>query len=80
VMRSRRTPVMTGYEHYAGQIVVVHESLKPRGRVRFQGQLWFAENPSGEEIPAGQRVKILGVEDLTLIVEPVEDMPAESTA
>jgi membrane-bound serine protease (ClpP class) len=80
VMRSRRTPVMTGYEHYAGQIVVVHESLKPRGRVRFQGQLWFAENPSGEEIPAGRRVKILGVEDLTLIVEPVEDMPAESTA
>ncbi|HSM55056.1 MAG TPA: nodulation protein NfeD [Candidatus Sulfomarinibacteraceae bacterium] len=80
VMRTRQTPVMTGYEHYAGQIVVVHESLKPRGRVRFQGQLWFAEGPSGEEIAAGRRVKILGVEDLTLIVEPVEDLPAESTA
>ena len=80
VMRARRTPIMTGYEQYAGQVVVVHESLKPRGRVRFQGQLWFAESPSGEEIPAGRRVKILGVEDLTLIVEPVEDTPAASAA
>jgi membrane-bound serine protease (ClpP class) len=80
VMRSRRSPVMTGYEQYAGQTVLVYESLKPRGRVRFQGQLWFAESPSGEEIPAGRRVKILGVENLTLIVESVEDMPAESTA
>jgi membrane-bound serine protease (ClpP class) len=80
VMRTRRTPVMTGYEQYAGQVVVVYESLKPRGRVRFQGQLWFAESPSGEEIPAGSRVKIVGVEDLTLIVEPVEEMSVESTA
>jgi membrane-bound serine protease (ClpP class) len=80
VMRTRRTPIMTGYEQYAGQIAVVHESLKPRGRVRFQGQLWFAESPSGEEVPAGRRVKIVGVEDLTLIVEPVEGTPAESAA
>ncbi|HEX6386472.1 MAG TPA: nodulation protein NfeD [Anaerolineae bacterium] len=70
IIQARRAPLMTGYEHFAGQVGIVHEKLKPRGRVRFQSQIWFAESRSGAEIAAGQHVRIVGVEGLTLIVEP----------
>jgi membrane-bound serine protease (ClpP class) len=76
VARVRRSPLLTGYEHFIGKKGTVHEKLNPRGRIRFEGQLWFAEvKPEDEEIEPrpllpGETVRIVAVDGLTLIVEP----------
>jgi membrane-bound serine protease (ClpP class) len=72
VMRTRKTPLLTGYEHFIGQYAQVRRDLRPEGRVWFQGQMWFARTQSGQEVETGQDVRVVGVDDLTLIVEPLE--------
>jgi membrane-bound serine protease (ClpP class) len=75
VARVRRSPLLTGYEHFIGKKGIVHEKLNPRGRIRFEGQLWFAEvKPENEEVEPrpllpGETVRIVAVDGLTLIVE-----------
>lgn len=77
VVRARGEPVRTGTEHYIGQIARVRQDLQPRGRVWFQGQPWTAVTRSGEFVPAGQDVRIVAIDGLILIVEPVNssDLP-----
>jgi membrane-bound serine protease (ClpP class) len=72
VMRARKAPISTGYEHYIGQGVRVYRDLNPSGRVWFEGQPWNAELPEGEEALEGSIVRIVAVEGLTLKVERVE--------
>jgi membrane-bound serine protease (ClpP class) len=72
VMRSRRAPIGTGYEHYIGQSVRVYRDLNPRGRVWFDGQLWNAELPEGQVALEGSLVRIVALEGLTLKVEQIE--------
>jgi membrane-bound serine protease (ClpP class) len=72
MLRTRRTPLLTGAEHYLGQTARVHRPLAPRGSVWFEGQTWNAESPTGAQVPAGARVRIVGRQGLTLLVEPVE--------
>jgi membrane-bound serine protease (ClpP class) len=71
VIRARRAPLLTGREQFAGQTAQVRETLNPRGRVRFGSQIWFAEVRTGQVVPAGETVRIVDVEGLTLIVEPI---------
>jgi membrane-bound serine protease (ClpP class) len=73
--RTRNAPVLTGTEKYIGQVANVYQDLAPRGRVWLDSQLWFAESRGQEQVPAKQPVRIVGVDGLTLIVEPVS-MPA----
>jgi len=73
MIQTRRSPLKTGYEQYIGQEGIVHQKLEPAGRVRFQSQIWFAEARPEQLIAAGERVRIVAVEGLTLIVEPVEE-------
>lgn len=73
VARSRRAPPLTGYEHYIGQIASVRQALRPTGRVWFEGQSWFARTESGVEVAEGQAVRVVGLDGLTLIVEPLEE-------
>ena len=73
VARSRRAPVLTGYEHYLGQVASVSQPLQPTGRVWFEGQGWFAEMKSGGEVETGRMVRVVDLEGLTLIVEPVDE-------
>lgn len=68
----RKSPLLTGYEQYIGQTAQVRHDLHPNGRVWFQGQMWFARTQSGQEIVAGKHARIVGVENLTLIVEPLD--------
>jgi membrane protein implicated in regulation of membrane protease activity len=52
-----------------GEIVVVIEPIEAgRGRVRVADGVWSAR---GSEVPAGARVRIIGAEGTTLIVESV---------
>jgi membrane-bound serine protease (ClpP class) len=69
--RARKTPLRTGAEQFVGQTARVYEELNPRGRVWFEGQLWNAEVPSGATVAVQQPVRILAVDGLTLIVEPL---------
>jgi membrane-bound serine protease (ClpP class) len=71
VARARKEPLHTGYEQYTGQLAIVYQALAPEGRVRFEGQLWYARVEPAQQVAPGQEVRITGVEGLTLIVEPV---------
>jgi membrane-bound serine protease (ClpP class) len=77
VVRSRKTPIQTGHEQFIGQLAQAREDLNPQGRVWFQGQPWNATTVGGRLAPSGAEVRIVGLEGLTLIVEPVE--PGEET-
>lgn len=72
VARARKAPPLTGVEHYMGQIAQVRQALCPTGRVWFEGQSWFARTQSGVEVAESQSVRIVGLDGLTLIVEPLE--------
>jgi membrane-bound serine protease (ClpP class) len=72
VLRTREAPLLTGSEQYAGQFAQVRQDLRPLGRVWFQGQFWAARTQSGQEVAAGQAVRIVGLDGLTLIVEPTD--------
>jgi membrane-bound serine protease (ClpP class) len=72
VARTRKAPPFTGSEQFAGQLATVFQELAPSGRVRFDGQLWFAVVRPPQIVPAGQEVRIIGLEGLTLLVEPTE--------
>lgn len=81
VVRARGEPVRTGQEHFVGQIARVRQDLQPRGRVWFQGQGWSAVTRDEETVPAGRNVRIVAVNGLTLVVEPIdEEEPADADA
>ncbi len=67
---SRFKPVH-GNDEFESSRAVVTEDLDPEGRVMVQGEIWRAYSRSGEVIPRGQRVKVLGREGMNLIVEPI---------
>lgn len=53
-----------------GARAIARERLAPAGYVRIHGELWRAEKiGDGPPIEAGQRVKIVNVQGLTLFVE-----------
>lgn len=72
LIRARFAPLQTGQERFIGQVVPVRQDLNPRGRVWFQGQGWFARTAEGQVIEAGKTVRIVGMDGLTLVVEPVD--------
>jgi membrane-bound serine protease (ClpP class) len=63
-----RYRVTTGAEGMVGELGEVIEPCKPEGRVRLRGEIWNARSSAPAE--PGSRVKVSGVEDLTLVVEP----------
>jgi membrane-bound serine protease (ClpP class) len=68
---ARRAPVASGVEGLRGEIGVVEEPLAPEGTVFVHGALWKAVAASGS-VPAGARVRVVRVRDLTVDVEPVD--------
>src|SRR3990172_2082464 len=63
----RRRPT-TGALGLVGQVGVARSVLGPTGDVFVQGELWRAV-AEGPEIPQGERVTVIGVENLTLRVK-----------
>jgi membrane-bound serine protease (ClpP class) len=66
---SRRRRAAVGTEALIGEIAVVTERCDPIGRVKIGGELWRAKAASAEAIEAGAPVRVLAVEDLTLLIE-----------
>lgn len=67
--RVRTGKATTGAETLVGKTATVSRSCRPRGQVRVGGELWEARCESGAD--PGDTVRVIGVERLTLVVEPV---------
>lgn len=68
---SRRRRPAVGSEAFVGRRAVVATPCLPDGQVRIDGEIWAARAPS--RVPAGAYVRIVGVDGLTLLVEPDEE-------
>lgn len=67
--RAQKRPIAAGKETLMGKIGVARQPLEPVGIVHIEGEEWSAENVTGEAIPAGTRVRVIGLEGLRLKVE-----------
>ena len=67
---SRRAPPKVGPETLAGSLGRAIDDCRPVGRVRVRGEVWQAR--SEVDIPAGRRIRVLGRDRLTLLVEPAD--------
>jgi membrane-bound serine protease (ClpP class) len=65
-VKNRRKAV--GAETLIGREAVVTADCRPRGQVRLDGELWEARCDSGAG--AGDTVRVIGREDLVLLVAP----------
>ncbi len=78
VARSHARRPATGKEALIGARAIVRRALEPEGMVFVEGELWRARSLSGP-IPAGQTVRVVGLEGLVLLVEPLtEETAAEA--
>src|SRR5262245_42928738 len=68
---SQRRRARVGAETLIGAVARVVLRLDPVGQVRVNGELWRART-TGHAAETGSEVRILGLEGLTLVVEPVE--------
>jgi membrane-bound serine protease (ClpP class) len=67
-VRAQRRKPTTGIEGIIGETGEAIGALTPNGQVRMHGEIWNAVS-EGAEIPAGARVKVVAVDNLTLIVK-----------
>jgi membrane protein implicated in regulation of membrane protease activity len=64
---SRRRSAQVGAETLIGELAEVVTRCAPVGQVRLQGEIWRARCEEGAE--RGERVRVTGLEELTLVVE-----------
>ena len=69
VMRARRRPVVTGREQLMGETARVLDWSLGEGWVPLAGERWQARGPG--TLAPGMRVRVTGVDGLTLAVEPI---------
>jgi membrane-bound serine protease (ClpP class) len=67
-LRARRNKVVTGTEAMLGQTGITVGDLNPLGTVMFHGEYWNAQAPA--RVSAAEKVTIVGIDGLTLRVEP----------
>ncbi|MBM3811840.1 MAG: nodulation protein NfeD [Acidimicrobiia bacterium] len=68
VIRARASKVATGEESMVGRWGVASTDLRPLGQIFFDGTYWQAKAIS--PVASGAPVKVIGVDGLTLTVEP----------
>jgi membrane-bound serine protease (ClpP class) len=70
VWLSKRRRVQVGAETLIGAVAEAASPCRPEGQVRIGGELWSARCEAGAE--PGEKVRVLGRNGLTLLVEPAE--------
>ena len=75
-LKARRNKVTTGPQGLIGEIAVARTPLEPEGKVFVHGELWNAVSPIPVQI--GEQVRVRGVTDLKLQVEPVAVVSRQS--
>jgi membrane-bound serine protease (ClpP class) len=73
-VRVLKTPVVTGVEGMIHEVGIARSELAPRGKVFVHGELWDAV--ADEPVPAGERVEVVAVRNLTLAVRRRRDSVA----
>ncbi len=73
-LRTHRRRVVSGAEGLIGATAIALEDFSEQGSVRVQGEVWAAR--AGKPVRRGERLKVIGLDGLTVIVESV---PAGST-
>lgn len=68
-LQLRRRRATTGEEELIGAEAQVVAPLAPEGQVRVHGELWQARLSGGGSAAAGERVRIVGRDGLTLLVQ-----------
>ncbi|HKL77211.1 MAG TPA: NfeD family protein, partial [Gammaproteobacteria bacterium] len=66
--KSHHRQSVSGTGHLVGHTAVAVGALDPEGRVRFEGELWRAR--ADASVADGDRVRITGMDGLTLQVTP----------
>lgn len=74
-LKARKRPVVSGIEELIGSEALVMEDFEQLGKVNIHSENWSAHS----EIPLhkGQHVKVIGIDGLTLQVEPVSTLKQE---
>lgn len=78
LFKTMREP--TNADRVIGARAIVTEPIDDRtgvGQVNIGGQVWTARSHSGEDIPAGALVKVLRIEGVKVLVEPIGDTGKE---
>jgi membrane-bound serine protease (ClpP class) len=79
-LQARRAKPQTGADELSDRIGVVRQTLDPEGFVFVNGELWRARAANGH-IPAGETVRVEGVDGLVLeVVRAEEPLAAETPA
>jgi membrane-bound serine protease (ClpP class) len=73
--RAQLRPLAMGRETLVGKTGVARQPLQPHGIVNVEGEEWTAENTTDEDIPAGARIRVVGIEGLRLRV--TRDQPLQ---
>lgn len=68
---AKKRKAVTGEEGLINSIGITRTDLEPRGKVFVHGELWEAR--AEQNVPAGKSVRVLKIEGLTLLVEPVDE-------
>ncbi len=68
-LKARRNKISTGAQGLIGEIGTVRTTLAPEGKIFVHGELWNAVSPVPVEV--GEQVRVRGVAELKLQVEPV---------
>jgi membrane protein implicated in regulation of membrane protease activity len=68
----QRDPQMPAVDPLVGEVGVAHQDLAPGavGRIELRGTAWSARNLAAEKLSRGARCRVVGVDGLTLQVEP----------
>jgi len=69
-VRLRRHKAKTGKEELLGSIGVALQDFETSGRVRVHSESWRAR--TGEPVKKGQQVRVVSVDGLSLVVQPVQ--------
>ncbi len=72
--------VSTNYDRCIGTTAVVTETidnLQSTGAIKVSGVQWTARSTTGQVIPAGELAKIISIEGVKLLVEPVSNNEGE---
>src|SRR5882724_4705912 len=73
-MRAMMKSPVTGAAGMIGRGVVARSALGPEGQVQVDGEIWRAVSEGGA-IPAGEKVRVMAVDGLTLKVSRAGDRP-----
>ncbi len=72
-VKAQFRPVAMGQSTLIGKIGTVKSPLSPDGIVHVEGEEWTAVSATGETLPTGTAVRVVGVQGLRLQVAPVEE-------